>query len=76
MTVGLVCSKLTAMKFSQWLDSETGRATKVAQHFDVTLSAVSQWRTNGVPYDNMKEVRALSNDDVSLEEMLDERSKV
>lgn len=63
------------MKFSQWLDGEVGRSSRIAQHFGVTPSAVTQWRTNGVPIDSMKEVRSFTNDEVSLEEMLDERMK-
>lgn len=58
------------MNFSQWLDEEEGRLTAVAAHFKVTKSAVSQWRTKGIPSDRMMDVRGLTAGRVSLEEML------
>jgi len=58
------------MKFTDWLDAERGRVTLLAQHFGVTLGAISQWRTNGVPLDRMKAVRDFSGAAVSLDEMV------
>jgi hypothetical protein len=58
------------MKFSAWVEEEEGRGAMLAAHFDVTPSAISQWKKNGVPKDNMLEVRRLSDGRVSLEEML------
>lgn len=58
------------MNFNDWLDAERGRASKVAEHFGVTLSAVSQWKTNGVPVEKMLDVHELSERQVSLEELL------
>lgn len=59
------------MRFHEWLDAERGRSTKVAEHFRVSLSAVSQWRTNGVPVDNIRAVHQLTGGEVSLDELLE-----
>ena len=58
------------MNFSDWLKAEDGRAASLATHFAVTPSAISQWRTNGVPPSKMKAVRDFSGGVVTLEEML------
>lgn len=58
------------MEFSEWLDAEPGRASKTAARFEVTLSAVSQWRDNGVPRARMIEVRDFTDGAVTLEAML------
>ena len=58
------------MTFTDWLKAETGRATSLAAHFNITPSAVSQWRTNGVPTANMKAVREFTDGAVTLEDML------
>jgi len=58
------------MTFTDWLKAETGRATALAAHFGVTASAVSQWRTNGVPPANMKAVREFTAGEVTLDDML------
>lgn len=58
------------MKFTDWLEAEKGRGAIVADHFDVTASAVSQWKTNGVPPIHMKAVRDLTGGAVSLEDMV------
>jgi DNA-binding transcriptional regulator YdaS (Cro superfamily) len=42
----------------------------LAQHFGLTQSAVSQWRTNGVPPHRMKAVRDYTGGAVTLDEML------
>lgn len=70
MTVDLVLSKLLAMNLNQWLDAETGRSARLAEHFNVTPSAVTQWRSNGVPVDRMKAVRDFTANAVTVEEML------
>lgn len=44
----------------------------MAAHFGVTVSAVSQWRANGVPIDRMKAVRDYTGGTVSLDEMIPE----
>ncbi len=58
------------MKLSSWLDEERGRAAALAAHFNVTLGAISQWRTNGVPRQRMRAVREFTGDKVTLDEML------
>lgn len=60
------------MKLNEWLDLEAGRGAKLASHFGRTASAISQWRTNGVPTDFMKAVRNFSGGDITLEEMVPE----
>jgi hypothetical protein len=64
------------MTFAQWLDAQRGRATLIAEHFGVTMSAITQWRTNGVPLDRMFEVRELTDGAVSLEEMVERATAV
>jgi len=59
------------MKFHQWIAGERGRQKLVAEHFDITKSAVSQWVQNGVPVDRMLAVRTLSGGAVTLEELMD-----
>lgn len=63
--------KLHSMRFNDWIEAERGRLTRVAEHFGVTPSAVSQWLSNGVPSDRMLAVRALTDGDVTLDEMLE-----
>lgn len=58
------------MTLGEWLDGERGRAKRLAEHFHVTPSAVSQWRTNGVPVDKMVDVRAFTGGRCSIEDLL------
>lgn len=60
------------MDLNTWLDAEDGkgRLTRLATHFGLTRSAVSQWRTNGVPPGRMKAVRDFTEGAVTLDEML------
>lgn len=58
------------MNFPAWLDADRGRLTAVAAHFGLSQSAISQWRTNGVPPNRMKAVREFTGGAVSLDEML------
>lgn len=58
------------MDFPAWLDADRGRTAALALHFRLTQSAVSQWRTNGVPLHRMKAVREFTAGEVSLEEMV------
>lgn len=67
---GLAWPKLSGMTLTEWLAAEKGRAAALAQHFDVSPAAVSQWKTNGVPVANMKEVREFTGGVVSLDEMV------
>lgn len=58
------------MTLIDWLDADRGRLTALAAHFGLTQSAVSQWRTNGVPTARMKAVRDFTDGAVTLDEML------
>lgn len=58
------------MTLPEWLDGERGRLVAMAAHFKVTMSAVTQWRLNGVPRDRMIGVRDFTDGAVSLEEMV------
>jgi len=58
------------MNLPDWLDGDRGRLTALAEHFGLTLSAVSQWRTNGVPSTRMKAVRDFTDGAVTLDDML------
>lgn len=58
------------MDLTSWLEAERGRATRLAAHFRVTQSAISQWRVKGVPVAHMRAVRDFTGGDVTLEEML------
>lgn len=61
------------MLLTEWLDAESGRTRRMAEHFGITPSAVSQWRTNGVPADNLLAVHEFTGRVVTLEELLRER---
>ncbi len=58
------------MNLQTWLDQEMGRNARMAKHFGLTPGAIMQWRSNGVPLARMKAVRALTQGQVSLEDML------
>ena len=58
------------MDLATWLDAERGRSTRIALHFGLTLPAITQWRTNGVPVGRMKAVRDFTEGAVTLEEMI------
>ena len=62
------------MKFNQWLDLERGRTRRLATHFGLSEGAISQWRMNGVPVSRMMDVLRLSGGDVTLAEMIEQRS--
>lgn len=55
---------------TEWLDAEVGRVSRTAAHFGRTASAVSQWKTNGVPVSLMREFHEWTQGAVSLAEML------
>lgn len=63
------------MDLITWLAAGKGRASALAQHFDVTPAAVSQWKQNGVPVRLMKAVRDFTGGAVTLEEMVPEPSE-
>lgn len=60
------------MKFTAWLDEKRGRNAQVADEFGVDPSAVTQWRTKGVPKVYMIPLHKLTKKKVSLAEMLEE----
>lgn len=62
------------MNLSAWLDSDRGRLTAMAQHFELTQSAISQWRDKGVPRARMKAVRDFTGGAVSLDDMLPDQN--
>jgi DNA-binding transcriptional regulator YdaS (Cro superfamily) len=62
------------MDLTTWLEAEKGRSAALADHFNVSPAAVSQWKKNGVPLDNMKAVRDFTGGAVTLEEMVPEAS--
>lgn len=60
------------MDLTTWLEAEKGRAASLATHFKVSPAAVSQWKRNGVPLDNMKAVRDFTKGEVTLDELVPE----
>lgn len=58
------------MNLTEWLEAEKGRSAALAEHFGVSRAAVSQWKSNGVPVDNMKAVRDFTGGVVTLDEMV------
>lgn len=60
------------MDLNTWLAEEKGRSSALAERFGVSRSAVSQWKTNGVPLDYMKAVRDFTGGLVTLEELVPE----
>ena len=58
------------MKLDDWLNQERGRLAELARHFELTQSAVSQWRIDGVPVGRMRGVQAFTGGDVSLDDMV------
>jgi hypothetical protein len=58
------------MDLHEWLDSETGRATALADELGVTKGAVSLWRDNGVPMDQMRRIAEFAGGSVTVDEML------
>lgn len=63
---------MLVMNLPDWLDGDRGRLTAMAAHFGITQSAVTQWRTNGVPVLRMKAVQLYTGGAVTLDEMLPE----
>jgi hypothetical protein len=58
------------MNLKSWLEEERGRATAMADHFNVNKTAVFGWKVNGVPPDRMKAVRDFTAGIVSLDDMV------
>ena len=60
------------MKLPEWLAAVPGRTTAMAEHFGITPAAVVQWKTNGVPVNRMRAVRAFTRRAVTFDEMVPE----
>jgi DNA-binding transcriptional regulator YdaS (Cro superfamily) len=58
------------MTFHQWLKQKRGRTSQIAQHFGVSVSAICQWHTNGIPPKKILEVHALTKGKVPLKNLL------
>jgi hypothetical protein len=58
------------MRLHAWLDDEPGRATRLAQVFGVTLSAVSQWRSVGAPVKYLRRIVLETKGAVTIDELL------
>lgn len=58
------------MKLHDWLEDGQGRAARLAAHFGVTRSAVSQWRVNGAPAPYLRAISEFSGGAVSVDELL------
>lgn len=63
------------MDFATWLDAETGRSAALADHFNVSRSAVSQWRGNGVPAEHMQAVCAFSGGVVTIAGLVEHKRR-
>ena len=61
---------MTGMNIKSWLEAEKGRAMALSRHFGLTPSAVSQWKTNGVPRRLMRDVLSYTGGIVSLNDMV------
>lgn len=59
------------MDLAEWLDAEPGRTTELADHCDVTVSAVSQWRTNGVPLKHILTVHEYTGRRIALRTLVE-----
>ena len=57
------------MDLTEWLDAP-GRVTAMAKHFGLTHSAVSQWKTNGVPLRHMRAVSDFTSGEVPLDSLV------
>ena len=58
------------MNLNEWLSTEKGRAASLADFFQITPSAVTQWRSNGVPVGRMREVCDFTGGEVTLDELI------
>jgi DNA-binding transcriptional regulator YdaS (Cro superfamily) len=58
------------MTFGDWIRAAQGRASAASAHFGISLSAISQWTTNGVPVSRMRAVREFTGGEVTLEDMV------
>lgn len=62
------------MKFKSWLEVERGRCTSLSAHLGVTVSRVSQMASDGVPVKFMNAVSAFTQGEVSIADLVEERT--
>jgi DNA-binding transcriptional regulator YdaS (Cro superfamily) len=58
------------MDLHDWIDAVPGRATATAEHFGVSVSAVSQWRGRGAPVRFWRLISKWTEGAVSVDELL------
>lgn len=58
------------MNLHDWLEAERGRASWLAEELGRSKTAVSLWRTEGVPLPLIPKVAALTDGSVSENELL------
>jgi DNA-binding transcriptional regulator YdaS (Cro superfamily) len=63
------------MKLKHWLDEERGRYTALAVHLGVSVGRVSQMADDGVSTKYLFAVRDFTSGSVSLEELVEARTK-
>jgi hypothetical protein len=62
------------MKLKTWLDAERGRSAALAAHLALTAGRISQMAADGVPVKFMQVVSAFTGGEVSITDMVDERT--
>ena len=60
------------MKFSDWLSLQPKRLSLVAKRYNISASAVSQWKLKGVPVERMLDIVDMACGDIALEELVQE----
>ena len=63
------------MELKEWLNAERGRSTALAAHLHVSPGRVTQMATDGVPTKFMFAVRDFTKGAVTLEDMVQARTK-
>ena len=62
------------MKLKSWLEVGRGRCTSLSAHLGVTVSRVSQMASDGVPVKFMNAVSAFTQGEVSIADLVEERT--
>lgn len=57
------------MNLNIWLDNETGRTKAMAEHFGVTMGAITQWRVKA-PIKRVREISDFTGGEVTITELL------
>ena len=58
------------MRLHDYLSAEPGRATAMAAHFGVGKAAISLWRSNGAPVDELRRIVEWTGGAVTVDELL------